>query len=77
VRRTYVRVPPCWARSEHFPGNDRRYKGLREDQLPVTESLATTLTRVMPFWESHMKQDILNGENILVRCWQHPPTHHQ
>ena len=66
-RRSYdIPPPPLEKNSPHYPGNDVRYGSLLQKETPVTESLKTTLERVVPFWNNHMLQDVLDGQNILV-----------
>lgn len=35
---------------ERYPGHDPRYAKLTDKELPVTESLALTIDRVIPYW---------------------------
>ena len=42
---------------------DRRYQGLN---IPATESLKTTLDRVLPYWDSEIAPKLKAGENIVV-----------
>jgi 2,3-bisphosphoglycerate-dependent phosphoglycerate mutase len=63
-RRSYDIPPPDMAPGGAFDfGEDRRYAGL---QLPVTESLKTTLDRVQPYWESDIVPCLEQGETLLV-----------
>ena len=34
--------------------------------LPATESLKTTLVRVLPYWEERIAPELLRGRNVLV-----------
>ena len=63
-RRSYdIPPPPLAAGGEYDFGKDRRYAG---KDLPDTESLKTTLTRVLPYWESAIAPKLKAGETILV-----------
>jgi 2,3-bisphosphoglycerate-dependent phosphoglycerate mutase len=67
-RRSYDIPPPeVETSSEYYPGNDRRYKSLKPEQLPKCESLKLTLERVLPYWESDIVPDIKAGKRLLVR----------
>lgn len=44
-----------------------RYSSLKPDEIPDTESLATTLDRVLPYWEQEIAADIKGGKRVLVR----------
>ena len=64
-RRSYATPPPALeADDERHPSHDQRYAGI--DGLPATESLATTLERVLPFWESHIAPDLAAGKNVTI-----------
>jgi len=64
-RRSYDIPPPkIAADDERHPGHDPRYAGI--DSLPSTESLATTLDRVMPCWEELIAPDLRDGKNVLI-----------
>ncbi|NGM50742.1 2,3-diphosphoglycerate-dependent phosphoglycerate mutase [Caulobacter sp. 602-2] len=63
-RRSYDVPPPELAPGGEYDfASDRRYKGA---SLPTTESLATTLVRVLPYWEEAIAPKLKAGENILV-----------
>ena len=64
-RRSYDIPPPeLTADDERHPANDPRYAGI--DTLPATESLATTLERVLPCWKERIVPDLRAGRNVLI-----------
>jgi 2,3-bisphosphoglycerate-dependent phosphoglycerate mutase len=48
------------------PSHDRRYAGLDRNALPATESLATTLERVLPYWFDAIAPQLKDGKTVLV-----------
>jgi len=46
--------------------NDPRYAGLKPEQLPLTECLKDTVSRVMPYWTETIAPAILSGKRILI-----------
>ncbi|MBW8816247.1 MAG: 2,3-diphosphoglycerate-dependent phosphoglycerate mutase [Caulobacterales bacterium] len=63
-RRSYdVPPPPLPPGGEFDFAKDRRYAGA---VLPDTESLATTLVRVQPYWEAEIAPCLQRGETVLV-----------
>lgn len=63
-RRSYDIPPPeLPAGGVYDFSKDRRYAG---KALPTTESLATTLVRVLPYWEAEIAPKLAAGETILV-----------
>jgi 2,3-bisphosphoglycerate-dependent phosphoglycerate mutase len=66
-RRSYDIPPPALPESdERHPIHDPRYAGLPPAVLPGTESLKTTLVRVLPYWEERIAPELLRGRNVLV-----------
>jgi len=64
-RRSYAEPPPAIeASDERHPSHDKRYAGIAN--LPGTESLATTLDRVMPCWNETIAPELKSGKNVLV-----------
>ncbi len=64
-RRSYAEPPPpIEASDERHPSHDRRYAGIAN--LPSTESLATTLDRVMPCWNEIIAPELKSGKNVLI-----------
>ena len=65
-RRSYDIPPPVVdTSSPHHPSNDPRYAG---HQFPAefTESLATTLERVVPYYEKEIVPELTAGKTVLV-----------
>lgn len=66
-RRSYDIPPPLMALDDPgHPVHDRRYAGLDRNALPGTESLATTLDRVLPYWHDAIAPDLKAGRTVLV-----------
>jgi 2,3-bisphosphoglycerate-dependent phosphoglycerate mutase len=63
-RRSYdIPPPPLAADSPYDFRRDRRYRGV---DAPSTESLKTTLERVLPYWTSDIAPRLRAGETVLV-----------
>jgi 2,3-bisphosphoglycerate-dependent phosphoglycerate mutase len=66
-RRSYdVPPPPLELTDERHPRFDPRYAELPSDVLPATESLKTTLERVLPFWVDKIAPQLKQGKDVLV-----------
>ena len=64
-RRSYDIPPPeLDADDERHPARDSRYSGI--ENLPATESLATTLDRVRPCWNDVIAPELRAGKNVLI-----------
>jgi 2,3-bisphosphoglycerate-dependent phosphoglycerate mutase len=64
-RRSYATPPPELTEDdERHPSHDKRYAGI--SGLPATESLATTLERVLPCWEALIAPDLRDGKSVLI-----------
>ena len=46
--------------------NDSKYAFLAKDKCPRTESLKTTLERVIPFWHASIAPRIVKGEKLII-----------
>jgi 2,3-bisphosphoglycerate-dependent phosphoglycerate mutase len=63
-RRSFDIPPPDLAPGSEFDlSRDPRYRGVN---IPKTESLKTTLTRVLPYWNAEIAPKLKAGENILI-----------
>jgi 2,3-bisphosphoglycerate-dependent phosphoglycerate mutase len=66
-RRSYDIPPPPMAESDPgHPRKDPRYAKLDARALPSTESLATTLERVLPYWHDAIAPALKAGATVLV-----------
>ncbi len=64
-RRSYDIPPPALETDdERHPAHDARYRGI--DGLPATESLKTTLERVLPCWNERIAPDLEAGRHVLI-----------
>ena len=63
-RRSYDTPPPVMEKGAEFdPSVDPRYAGL---DVPMTESLALTLARVLPYWSETIAPELVGGQNLLI-----------
>ncbi len=63
-RRSYdIPPPPLEAGSAYDFASDRRYAGA---PIPNTESLKTTLDRVLPYWTGEIAPKLTAGEALLI-----------
>jgi 2,3-bisphosphoglycerate-dependent phosphoglycerate mutase len=63
-RRSFDVPPPDLEPGSEFDlSRDPRYRGVT---IPKTESLKTTLTRVLPYWNSEIAPKLKAGESILI-----------
>lgn len=66
-RRSYdIPPPPMDRKDPGHPANDPRYAKLDVNVLPATESLATTLDRVLPYWHDAIAPQLKAGQTVLV-----------
>ncbi|WMQ73824.1 MAG: 2,3-bisphosphoglycerate-dependent phosphoglycerate mutase [Sodalis sp.] len=66
-RRGFAITPPELTREdERFPGHDARYANLTAAELPITESLALTIDRVIPYWNETILPRMKSGERIII-----------
>jgi len=66
-RRSYDIPPPAMdLKDPGHPANDPRYAKLDAQALPGTESLATTLDRVLPYWHDAIAPQLKAGQTVLV-----------
>ncbi|MBN1869571.1 MAG: 2,3-diphosphoglycerate-dependent phosphoglycerate mutase [Candidatus Omnitrophica bacterium] len=66
-RRSYNICPPELEKDdERYPGHDPRYKELSKKDLPLTESLESTVKRFIPYWKDIIAKDIKAGKRVLI-----------
>jgi 2,3-bisphosphoglycerate-dependent phosphoglycerate mutase len=66
-RRSYDIPPPPLSRDdERYSGRDPRYRKVRREDLPVTESLKDTVARFLPYWHETIAPAITSGQRVLI-----------
>ena len=65
-RSADVRPPALEKTDPRYPGNDPKYKDLKEEELPTTENLMDTIKRVIEYWNSDIKEELLNNRKIII-----------
>ncbi|MBC7474594.1 MAG: 2,3-diphosphoglycerate-dependent phosphoglycerate mutase [Candidatus Sericytochromatia bacterium] len=66
-RRSYDIPPPELQKNDaRYPGNDPRYKDLSESELPLTESLKSTVNRFLPYWFEEIVPVIKSGKKVVI-----------
>ena len=66
-RRSYDTPPPVLDKNdERYPGKDRRYSDLSENELPLTECLKDTVARFLPLWKETIAPTIKSGKRVII-----------
>lgn len=65
-RSMFIKPPALSLDDERYPGNDIKYKDLNKEKLPTTENLQDTINRVIDYWNSDIKKDLLNNKNVII-----------
>jgi len=66
-RRSYDIPPPALTADDpRYPGKDRRYGDLSQQELPLTESLKDTVARFLPYWHETIAPTVKSGKRVLV-----------
>ncbi len=66
-RRSYAVAPaPLPSGDQRHLSDDARYKHLKPEDVPTTESLKDTVVRVVPFWNDSIAPAISRGRRVLV-----------
>ena len=66
-RRSYETAPPALDEADdRYPGNDPRYRGLAESELPRTECLKDTVERFLPYWHETIEPEIRSGRKVFI-----------
>ena len=66
-RSMFIKPPALSLDDERYPGNDIKYKDLNKEELPTTENLQDTINRVIDYWNSDIKKDLLNNFNKYIK----------
>jgi 2,3-bisphosphoglycerate-dependent phosphoglycerate mutase len=66
-RRGYDTPPGALSKGDsRHPCHDRRYADVSAKLLPATESLKTTLERVLPYWHEKIAPAVKKGRRVVV-----------
>jgi 2,3-bisphosphoglycerate-dependent phosphoglycerate mutase len=66
-RRSYdIPPPPLTADDPRHPSRDPRYATLAPGELPLTESLKSTVDRFLPYWHGTIAPAIQSGQRVLI-----------
>ena len=65
-RSTNVRPPELEVDDPRYPGNDEKYSNLKDSELPRTENLMDTINRVIEYWNSDIKPELLKNKRIII-----------
>jgi 2,3-bisphosphoglycerate-dependent phosphoglycerate mutase len=66
-RRSYDIPPPALEKNdERYPGQDPRYTGLSEQDLPLTECLKDTVERFLPYWHDTIAPQVKAGKQVII-----------
>lgn len=66
-RRSYdVPPPPLTKDDPRYPGHDPRYKDLKEEEIPLCESLKDTVARVLPYWNEVIAPTIKEDKRVII-----------
>ena len=66
-RRSYDIPPPALTKDdERWPGRDPRYRDLKPEQVPLTESLKDTVARFLPYWHEAIAPAVASGRRVVI-----------
>lgn len=66
-RRSSTEYPPALTKEDpRYPGNDLKYKDLKESELPLTENLNDTIKRVVEYWNSDILPMLKQNKRIII-----------
>lgn len=66
-RRSFDVTPPALTEDDaRCPRNQEAYRGVNPEQLPLTESLETTIARAVPFFLEEIVPRMQKGERVLI-----------
>jgi 2,3-bisphosphoglycerate-dependent phosphoglycerate mutase len=65
-RRGFRDLPPALENGDSRYLRDPKYRRLRQDQIPRTESLEDTLIRLLPCWKNGIVPQLRKGKSIFI-----------
>ncbi len=61
-----VSPPPLDPIDKRFPGNQPRYSGIVQNELPLAESMQQAHLRMLSYWQGTIVPEIRGGKRILI-----------
>ena len=58
--------PPIDEKDKNNAKYDPRYAGLKDEEIPRTESLKEVIDRIVPFWDNEISKAILKEKEVLI-----------
>jgi 2,3-bisphosphoglycerate-dependent phosphoglycerate mutase len=58
--------PPIEKDHEYYTGKEDKYKDLKAEEIPITESLKDVIARVMPYWKESIEPELKQGRTVFV-----------
>lgn len=66
-RRSFdVRPPALDPSDERAPARQEMYRGIKAAELPLNESLETTIARVVPYYERAIRPELAAGKRVII-----------
>ena len=66
-RRSYDIPPPALDKNDsRYPGQDPRYAGLSDKELPLTECLKDTVERFLPYWHDTIAPQVKADKRVII-----------
>ncbi len=66
-RRSFDVPPPALSKGDdRNPANQAAYRDVDPAELPLTESLKDTIARALPYFNEHIKKDMLADKRVLI-----------
>ena len=66
-RRSYDILPLALEKNDkRWPGNEKRYSTLNENEMPLSECLKDTVERFVPYYENEILPHIKAGKTLLI-----------
>ncbi|MCQ6958762.1 2,3-diphosphoglycerate-dependent phosphoglycerate mutase [Mucilaginibacter aquariorum] len=65
-RDPHAHPPAIDEQDERFPGHYLRYNDLTYRELPLTENLTETMTRVLPFWHEAIIPALRQNQKVII-----------
>jgi 2,3-bisphosphoglycerate-dependent phosphoglycerate mutase len=61
-------LPPPEIEKDHecYTGKEDKYKDLKPEEIPTTESLKDVIARVMPYWKEQIEPELKAGKTVFV-----------